>query len=118
MSDYLLENQRTSLSKFIFCVRSKTLDIKEWQSWKYEDEWCVMCLQYPETMDHFSVCKKYGEVSETSWNEINGENPRKQIEIGLFLERRYILRERILAEQEDGQASYSGSTAPGTSVEL
>ena len=83
ISYYFQENHRTSLSKFIFCVQSKSLDIKEWQSWKYEDEWCVMCLQYPETMDHFAVCKLYGEESETIWTEINGENTVKQIEVGL-----------------------------------
>ena len=118
MCEYLKQNQRTSLSKFIFCIRSKSLDIKEWQSWKYEDEWCVMCLQYPETMDHFSVCKEYGDVLELSWTEINGENTSKQIEIGIFLEKRYKMRQKLIAQQEDGQASHSGSTAPGTSVEL
>ena len=118
ISYYFQENHRTSLSKFIFCVQSKSLDIKEWQSWKYEDEWCVMCLQYPETMDHFAVCKLYGEESETIWTEINGENTVKQIKVGLYLEIRYKMREKLLSQQEDGQASHSGSTAPGTSVKL
>ena len=77
-----------------------------------------MCLQYPETMDHFSVCKECGDVLELSWTEINGENTSKQIKIGIFLEKRYKMRQKLIAQQEDGQASYSGSTAPGTSVEL
>ena len=36
MSDYLEQNRRTSLSKLIFSIRSKTIDIKEYQPWKYE----------------------------------------------------------------------------------
>ena len=41
-----------------------------------------------------------------------------KLKLVYLLERRNIIRERILTEQEDGQASYSGSTAPGTAVEL
>ena len=79
----------------------------------------VSCaLQYPETMDHFSVCKEYGDVLELSWTENNEENTSKQMEIGIFLENRYKMRQKLIAKQEDGQASYSGSTATGTSVEL
>ena len=53
MSKYLQENKRTSLSKVIFSVRSKTLDVKEWFPWKYDTVNCVACGNYPETIDHF-----------------------------------------------------------------
>ena len=32
MSQYISENKRTSLARVIFSIRSKTLDIKEWNS--------------------------------------------------------------------------------------
>ena len=34
-SEYLLDNRSTTLSRIIFSLRSKTLDIKTWQPWKY-----------------------------------------------------------------------------------
>ena len=48
MSKYLDENKRRSLSKLIFSVRSKTLDIKDWCPWKYVDVNCVACGKFPE----------------------------------------------------------------------
>ena len=47
MSKYLQENNRTSLSKVIFGVRSKTLDLKDWCPWKYDTVNCVACGNYP-----------------------------------------------------------------------
>ena len=41
MSEYLETNMRTSLSKVIFNVRSKTLNIKDWCPWNYSDMNCV-----------------------------------------------------------------------------
>ena len=38
MRDYLRENRSSSLSRVIFAVRSKTLDIKAWNIWKYNDD--------------------------------------------------------------------------------
>ena len=32
------ENERTSLSKLIFQIRSQTMDIKTWQPWKYSEK--------------------------------------------------------------------------------
>jgi hypothetical protein len=53
MSPYLVSNKRTELSKIIFKIRSQTLDIKQWQPWKYQNDFCVKCEKYTETMDHF-----------------------------------------------------------------
>ena len=61
MSTYLFENKKTSTSKIIFSVRSKTLDIKTWNPWKYTNELCVMCSKASETMDHFISCEKYDD---------------------------------------------------------
>ena len=49
ISKYLEENKRTSLSKLIFSLRSKALDIKYWCPWKYVDVNCVACGKFPET---------------------------------------------------------------------
>ena len=43
LSEYLSQNQNTTLAKVTFAIRSKSLDIKTWQPWKYDDNLCVMC---------------------------------------------------------------------------
>ena len=43
MSNYLKDNERTSLSKLIFQIGSQTLDIKSWQPSKYMNKTCVKC---------------------------------------------------------------------------
>ena len=42
LANYLKDNQSHSSSKIIFSVRSKTLDIKAWQPWKYFDNLSVL----------------------------------------------------------------------------
>ena len=37
ISEYLESNKKTSLSKVIFSIRSKTFDLKEYQPWHYEN---------------------------------------------------------------------------------
>ena len=107
------ENKRTSLTIVIFSVRSKTLDIKEWNSWKHQNLFCLQCDEI-ETMDHFVNCQKYGEALDMNWKDINESNTEKQIKIGEFVQKRHKIRESLIIQQEDGQASTSGSTAPGT----
>ena len=38
MSDYLVHNKNTILSKVIFSARSGTLDLKVWKEWKYSEK--------------------------------------------------------------------------------
>ena len=66
MSQYLWENKNKELSLVIFSVRSKTLDIKEWQPWKYQDNLCVKCDLYAKTMEHFVSFKAYGQETQKS----------------------------------------------------
>ena len=61
MSEYLKENKKTHLSKIIFSLRSGTLDINKWNSWKYNDNLCVMCDIKEENITHFLECSKYGK---------------------------------------------------------
>ena len=50
---------KTSTSKTIFRIRSKTLDFKTWNQCKYKDELCVRCLKTSETVEHFVSCDLY-----------------------------------------------------------
>ena len=71
LSDYLKENENTTLSNIIFSVRSGTLDIKQWNSWSYENNLCLMCELKEETMDHFLICQAYGTKTEDlKWKDI------------------------------------------------
>lgn len=62
LGNYLKDNRNLSSSKIIFSVRSKTLDIKAWQPWKYFDNLCVLCERKAETMDHFMQCIAYKNI--------------------------------------------------------
>ena len=113
MSEYLYYNQKTSTSKVIFSIRSKTLDIKTWNPWKYRNDLCVMCMKDSETMDHFVSCEEYEETISIDWRNILSENLEEQITIGKYVEKRHKRRQQIIDQQEAGQASEPGSTAPG-----
>ena len=105
MSQYLWDNESRDLSQTIFKIRSQTLDIKEWQPWKYHDNLCVNCETYSETMDHFVNCKAYGHETEISWIEIFEDNVSRQKEIGRFVKYRHEMRQEILDKKEVGQTS-------------
>ena len=51
------------LSKLIFSVRSKILNIKEWQPWQFEDDNFVACYIHIDTMTPF-----YGLSIICKWN--------------------------------------------------
>ena len=55
----------------------------------------------------------YGNTSEFNWKDIFEKNVEKQVMIGYFILNRYRKRETKIKQQEDGQASDVGSTAPG-----
>ena len=111
MSQYLKENSSSSLSQTIFSIRSKTLDIKEFLPWKYSDTDCVKCEKFPETMTHFATCLEYKTEEEKHWEDIFINNPVRQKEIGMIIQKRMEIRKEIVQKQEDGQASTnSGST--------
>ena len=72
-----------------------------------------MCLKVSESMDHFINCDSYEDKLEVNWKDIYEENVDKQFRIGQFILHRYRKRETKIKQQEDGQASDVGSTAPG-----
>ena len=113
ISKYLELNMRTSLSRLIFSVRSKTIDIKEYQSWKYENDKCVRCHTFTETMSHFVTCSSYLNETCEDWAEIYGLDCYKIVRAGLAIEKRFKERKKTLEKEEVGQCRITDSTAPG-----
>ena len=111
MTQYLSENGRTSLSKLIFAVRSKTLDIKEWNSWSYSDNICIACKKEVETMDHFMTCKTYKSDTEKDWININGDENDIIKKVAKAVEIRVKERQCIIQKEEAGQTLDPDSTA-------
>ena len=113
MSGYLERNERTVLSKIIFSVRSKTLDIKDYQPWNYYSYLCVACETCPETMHHFMTCTAYESHTFKNWKVINGTCEKSQINAGLAVEKRIYERENIIEKKKVGWTD-SNSSAPGS----
>ena len=84
------------------------------QPWNYDDLLCVKCKLYPETLEHFATCVEYGNHLDIDLKKIFERDGKKQTQVGLFLEKRYTTRNKLIAQLEDGQASSSGSSAPVT----
>ena len=108
ITNYLSQNSSTNLSKVIFSVRSKTLDIIVWNSWKYVDNICVGCNIQAETMCHFMTCISYTkETEESHWKTLLFENEIvKQFEIAQKIQKRMEMREDKI-NNEDGLASHT-----------
>ena len=111
MNSYLKENKRKSLTHIIFHIRSKTLNIKEYQPWNYINNLCVKCEVFSETMDHFVSCKAYQAETEENWRDIFINDTERQFKIAEIVEIRMQIKQEIIEKQEDGLASAeSGST--------
>ena len=104
LSNYLDDNRNHSLSKIIFSVRSRTLDIKLWQPWKYFDNLCVLCETKSETMDHFMCCKAYENVAPIHhWRKMFDNDPDDQFEIAENIKKRQRQRSKKIEQYEAGQ---------------
>ena len=62
MHKYLFLNKSTNISQGIITIRSKTLDLKTWTPWQYENDLCNKCVNCSETMDNFV---RYNTVGRT-----------------------------------------------------
>ena len=62
-----------------------------------------------ETMGHFVSCEGYEDTTSIDWENMLSEHLEEQITIGKYAER----RQQIIDQQEAGQSSEPGSTAPG-----
>ena len=111
ITEYLNENGRTSLLKLIFSMRSKTLDIKDWNPWSYSDNVCIACKKHIETIDHFMTCSSYKNDPEKDWHYINGVKNNIIKKIAKVVEKRVKERQHILHKEEAGLTPFSDSTA-------
>ena len=99
LSEYLVQNKNTILSKIIFSARSGTIDLKAWNEWKYTDTKCVMCLVTEENFEHFMTCQCYGPTdSEIVYTEIFENNPEYQYHVAIEIKRRLDIRKTKLDE--------------------
>ena len=104
LSHYLKENKNSLLSKVIFSVRSRTLDLKTLQPWKYFDNLCVMCETKSETFDHFMKCKAYRNIAaRNDWKLMFNDDPDKQFDIAENIKRRQKQRKEKIEKYEAGQ---------------
>ena len=74
----IFQNENTKQFQVIFSIRSKTIDLKTWRPWQYENNLCVKCGQSSETMDHFVSCLAYGKEIEYIWKDILEDDKEKQ----------------------------------------
>ena len=103
MGEYLKKNRNSQITKIIFSIRSKTLDIKVWNEWKYEDNVCVACNLHEETIEHFLCCRAYENCAqESKWKDILENNPDRQFEIAKIAQKRLKIRQRLLENEVAG----------------
>ena len=99
MSEYLVQNKNTLLSKIIFSTRSETLDFKVWNEWNYIDNTYVMCRFEEDNFDHFMTCILYGQNElKCSFIEIFGNDHEDQYDIAKEINRRLKIRKKKLDE--------------------
>ena len=68
ISEYLKKNKNTNISKTIFKIRAGTFYVKTRRKWEYQDNLCVACQEFEETMDHFMKCKDYKQKKKYEKN--------------------------------------------------
>ena len=72
IQEYLLEgNMNTELSKIIYKMRGKTLDIKEHKKWKYDNNLCIGCSKNVETESELLTCPGFCEENEENINNMS-----------------------------------------------
>ena len=113
IGEYLESNKRTSLSKLIFSICSKTIDFKEYQPWKYENDKCIKCHLHAETMNHFTTCSSYVNEACENGAKINGLDSENITRVGLAIEKRFKGRKKELEKTEVGQRRITDSPAQG-----
>ena len=109
MAEYLKRNSKETITKYIFKIRSGTIDLKSLAQWKYNDNLCVGCEIKEESMTHFMECQVYNvnEESTINWKDIYKNDMDLQIKVALEVERRFNLREKKI--QEAGRDSNPSS---------
>ena len=94
-------NCKKNLSNLIFKARSKTLDIKTQQKWKYADKICIGCKTKEESGDEILLCENLNNQNRVAENQIDYNWFYKNtvtdiVKVGLLLDRGMKQREKIL----------------------
>ena len=98
IQEYLMEgNKNTEISKVIFKLRGKTLEIKTMKKWKYEDDLCVGCGERSETIEELLTCAGLadGDDNNVSYN-IDSEHINDLIEVAKRIKTRLKVRKKII----------------------
>ena len=102
MQEYLLEgNFNTEISKLIFKMRGKTLDIKEHKKWKYENNLCVGCGKNAESEVELLSCPGFCEKEEDNYGNLSysvvfGHNVSDMVKVAKEIRKRLKVRDKIL----------------------
>ena len=95
-------NCNTNLSKLIFKARTKTLDIKAQQKWKYEDRMCVGCGVMEENGEEILNCsvlqKKRVENKKTSYNGLYSRCVEEVVAVGKVLQNGLKVRQEMMED--------------------
>ena len=93
-------NKNSKISKIIFQARTKSIDLKAYKSWKYDDELCVGCNKRTETIDEILSCDTYSEKNKQNrivkYDWLFGISDSDKHEVGLMLLKRLRKREKLL----------------------
>ena len=102
LQEYFIDgNCKKNISQLIFKARSKTLDIKTQQKWKYADKICFGCKTKEESGNEILICENLNKENKDSVNPIVYDWFYKNtvsdiIEVGLLLDRGLKQREKII----------------------
>ena len=99
---YLVDGHcKKSLSQLIFKARSKTLDIKMQQKWKYADKICIGCKTREESGEEILLCEKLNSENRMTENPIRydwffSNSVSDMVQVGLLMEQGLRERDKIL----------------------
>ena len=102
IQEYLRDgNRNIKISQVIFKARTKTLDIKTWKKWKYDDDLCVGCGENQETIDEILNCKSLSDTDgpdRLEYSCLFGQSQSDILNFGAVLLKRIKTREKMLEE--------------------
>ena len=102
IQEYLVDGHcKKSLSQLIFQARSKTLDIKMQQKWKYADKICIGCKTREESGEEILLCENLNYENRVAENPIKYDwffsiTVSDMVKVGLVMEKGLKEREKIL----------------------
>ena len=102
IQEYFIDgNCKRNISKLIFKARSKTLDIKTQQKWKYADKICIGCKIKEESGEDILICENLNKenrdaVNPIEYNWFYKNTVNDIVKVGLLLDRGLKQREKII----------------------